>query len=101
VNAKNWGGGLSKNFAKSFEAFGVKLKNPRADWSAVSDDGKTVVISIWRDELDYTDNKRPVLECRQHPRLAEWSTYRGNKLRRQHIEHALRNCDGLFKVVLH
>ena len=53
---------MSKNFAKSFEAFGVKLKNPRADWSAVIDDGKTVVISIWRDELDYTDNKRPVLD---------------------------------------
>jgi len=91
---------VSKNFAKSFEELGAKLGNPRADWSAISSDGKIVVISIWGDELDYSDRTRPILDCRNHKDISEWSAFPGNKLRKHHIEYALNHCDGLFKVVL-
>ena len=63
---------MSKNFASSFKKLGTKLQNPRADWSAVSEDGKIVAISIWRYELDYSDKTRPVFDCRQHKNLGIW-----------------------------
>lgn len=91
---------MSKNFASSFKKLGTKLQNPRADWSAVSEDGKIVAISIWRDELDYSDKTRPVFDCRQHKNIGIWSKYRGNQKRKEHIRHALENCGGRFSVVL-
>ncbi|MEQ9327179.1 MAG: hypothetical protein RJQ21_07775 [Rhodospirillales bacterium] len=91
---------MSKNFARSFASLGTKLQNPRSDWSAVSPDGNKVAISIWRDELDYTDRSRPVFDCRKHKDIATWSTYRGNQKRKEHLRHALENCDGRFGVVL-
>jgi hypothetical protein len=34
-----------------FEFFGTKPVNPRWSWSARSDDGKTVVVTLWQDEF--------------------------------------------------
>lgn len=91
---------MSKNFAKSFATLGTKLGNPRSDWSAVSTDGSKVAISIWRDELDYSDRTRPVFDCRDHKDIAIWSVYRGNQKRKEHIRHAIEHCEGRFSVVL-
>lgn len=91
---------MSKNFVASFKKLGAPLASPRADWSGVSADGKTVAISIWRDELDNSIPGSPILDCRQHKDISVWAEFPGNKKRKAHIEHALSSTDGIFKIVM-
>src|ERR1019366_2706519 len=49
---KKWG------LAEAFAHFGATGRNQRWSWSARSADGKTVVITLWRDGRNYTVERR-------------------------------------------
>ena len=40
----------------AFAHFGAKGKNVRWSWSAKSADGKTVVMTLWKDLIDYSSS---------------------------------------------
>jgi hypothetical protein len=74
---------------------GAKADNPVWGWSAISEDGKTVVVALWDDRFnssgDYSDLFRE-----GDP---DWSSKPGNLSRAKHLRHAKERCDGLFRVV--
>ena len=80
---------------KAFAVYGTKCRNVRWSWSAVSDDGKTVVLVFWKDRapggLDsYSD--------------WGWAGTRvveavGNRYRKEHIQHAINKLGGIVRVV--
>ncbi|MEQ8411167.1 MAG: hypothetical protein RIC51_00555 [Erythrobacter sp.] len=79
----------------AFAFFGASTHNIRQAWSAVSPDGRTVVITLWDHEraadgsVNYFD---PANRWR-------WERRWGNKERIRHLKHALDNCSGRFRVV--
>jgi hypothetical protein len=78
----------------AFAFFGAKSHNIRQAWSAVSEDGKTVVLTIWMHKakdgtIDYFDPSG----------RARWCGRWGNKERKRHIQHALDHCDRMFRIV--
>jgi hypothetical protein len=42
----------SMSLTAAFAHFGTRPANPRWSWSAVSEDGGTVVLALWRDLFD-------------------------------------------------
>jgi hypothetical protein len=45
--------------AEAFAHFGAAGKNQRWSWSARSADGRTVVLTVWKDGLNYT--RKPIV----------------------------------------
>ena len=82
----------------AFAHFGVKPTNPRWSWSAVSEDGKTVVLTLWRDMFDY--KQKPPAYVDPAPNYSDWCDHRGNVDRVRHLKHAAEHCDGLFRGVM-
>jgi hypothetical protein len=81
-----------------FAHFGVVAPHRHFSLSAVSSDGKTVVVAMWEDEFE-----------RQSDRIIYQSRYRpifGGKLRRisnqwiANLKWACRHCDCLVRVVI-
>ncbi|PYB77275.1 MULTISPECIES: hypothetical protein [Rhizobium] len=83
---------------EAFAEFGVVRKNPRWSWSAVSADGKTVVLTIWEDRLDRSSDP-PIYDTLDWP-PETWQSSHSNKERLAHLKIARDNCDGLFRVVI-
>ncbi len=80
---------------EAFAHFGASSHNIRQAWSAASEDGRTVVLTIWRHKaaadrsVDYFDPSG----------AARWQHLWGNKERKRHIRHALDHCAGQIRVV--
>jgi hypothetical protein len=89
----NWG------LAKAFAHFGAKGKNPRWSWSARSMDGKTIVITLWRDGLDF-EAKPIVYDTFNRHDLYKWTDTQGNRERIENLIWARDHCDGHFRVVI-
>ena len=90
------------NKKTAFQYFGTSPKVPRQSWSAISEDKKTVVITIWKDQLKYIDGK-PYWDTfnlpeNQHNRL--WKDQFGNKERISHLLYAKEHLNGLFRVII-
>ncbi len=78
-----------------FEHFGAICKNPRWSWSARSPDGKTVVMTMWEDEIVWDGSKATYqsrARIRTHKRAGETERL-GN------LMWARDNCDGRVRVV--
>ena len=83
----------------AFATFGAKGRNQRWSWSARSDDGKTVVLALWKDQFDYTS--RPVAyDTIGRPDLPGWTDALGNRERIENLVWARDHCDGMFSVVI-
>ena len=90
------------NKKSAFEFFGVKPKVPRQSWSAISEDQKLVVVTIWKDQINYID-KIPQwntfnLPENQNNKL--WVNQFGNKERTKLLKFSLDNLNGLFRVIM-
>jgi hypothetical protein len=82
-----------------FKELGATLKNPRTSWSAISDDRKTVILTMWKDQLDYTS--RPIVyDVFNRADLPNWTNSLGNRERIEHLRWAKENCDGWFRVII-
>jgi hypothetical protein len=79
--------------------FGATGKNPLWSWSARSADGKTVVITLWRDGLDF-GAKPIVYDTFNRADLKTWTHRLGNRERIDNLTWARDHCDGLFRVVI-
>jgi hypothetical protein len=87
--SQNW------TLKSAFAYFGAKATNPRWSWSARSEDGKTVVVTLWDDNIEPDGS----VDLFAHKRLPLWEKTRGNKDRIKNLSHAEDQCDGLFRVV--
>jgi hypothetical protein len=83
---------------EAFKHFGTTGKNQRWSWSARSEDGKTVVITLWKDYLDY--GARPIVYDTLKRANPHASMGPGNRERLENLIWARDHCDGLFRVVL-
>jgi hypothetical protein len=71
-------------FTEAFAKLGYKVRAPRTDWSATSDDG--VCLSLWRTEINWTDLSFDTQIDAGPPDT--WNPA-GNNRRKQHIAEAL------------
>jgi hypothetical protein len=86
--------------ADAFAYFnGATARNSRWGWSGRSPDGRTVVITLWEDEIHY-DGNTLVADMFGHERLHLWTHRLGNRGRIQDLAWARDRCDGLFRVVM-
>ncbi len=85
--------------SKAFAHFGVKIKNYRWRWSDRTDDGKTVVLQLWKDQLVYKDGLASYNDYGDKYLLKQQNKA-GNLARIEDIKWAKAHCDGLFNVVV-
>lgn len=91
---------MAKSWSKeaAFASFGAACKNSRWSWSGRSADGKTVVLTLWRDEFDYGSS--PVSYDCFGRATAAWSDRPGNRERLENLVWARDHCDGMFRIVV-
>ena len=85
---------------KAFRHFGAEKRNPRWSVSARSPDGRTVVLTLWKDRFDHSS--RPMVYDRHYddPRERAWIETPGSRERTENLLWARDNCGGLFRVVI-
>jgi hypothetical protein len=81
-----------------FEHFGVVTSHRHFSLSAVSSDGKTVVVAMWEDEFErhgdrilYQSRYRPIFKGKLRRISKQWIA---------NLKWARRNCDCLVRVVI-
>jgi hypothetical protein len=91
----------TRTLREAFAHFGAKATNPVWGWSARSEDGKTVVLTLWdeEDESLVRQGASVSVDNFGHWELARWTDARGNRDRIRNLRHAQEHCDGLFRVV--
>ena len=82
------------NKTEAFEYFGTKQKNPRWSWSARSEDGNTVVVTLWQDH--FIDGGRKYLG----QGITTLKTRLGHTELMENLRWALDNCDGVVRAVM-
>ncbi|SEP50735.1 hypothetical protein SAMN02990966_07748 [Rhodospirillales bacterium URHD0017] len=92
VNGRKW------TRQACFQHFDALCRNPRWSWSARSADGKTVVMTMWEDEIvwkgrtaTYQSLSRNVTRKRKRP---------GETERLENLKWARDHCGGLVRVVM-
>ena len=91
------------NKKQAFEMFGLKQTNHVWSWSAISEDGKTVATTVWADQVDRTSDASLFVDTFDLPynqRNELWKDANGNRERIEHLAHAIRELDGLVRVLL-
>ena len=85
---------------EAFARFGAVRRHVRRSWSAVSDDGGTVVLALWSDRFRWKD--RPLTyDGSERPGLRDGAAQRvGNQERLEHLIYARDRCGGQFRVVM-
>ncbi|MBC6442723.1 MAG: hypothetical protein GDA53_06310 [Rhodobacteraceae bacterium] len=84
---------------EAFAAAGFTLRNPRCDWSAMSDDGKKVALTVWSDEINKSRAPWSYGDIAAQ-KLAIWQNRAGNSVRKRHLRHVRNHCDGRAELVL-
>jgi hypothetical protein len=91
---------LKRTLAEAFAYFdGAKAVNPRWAWAAQSDDGKTVVLTMWTDQISWR-RERLLYQAKVKPGRDAWVKLQGNQDRIDKLQHAQNNCGGLFRAVI-
>lgn len=91
---------MKRTLAEAFAYFdGAKAANPRWGWAAQSDDGRTVVLTMWKDQMSL-DGDHLVYRAIARAGKDEWVKRPGNKDRLRKLQHAIDNCGGLFRAVI-
>ena len=78
---------------------GAKGRNPRWSWSARSPDGRTVVLTLWEDDIR-DDGTTIRVDMFGQGQRRQWPSKLGNKERIENLIHARDRCGGLFRVVM-
>jgi hypothetical protein len=78
-----------------FAHFGAQCANFRWSWSARSPDGKTVVVTMWSDEIRTEGDRLAYYSTATRP-----SNELGSRERRANLIWARDNCGGLVSVVV-
>jgi hypothetical protein len=88
--------GMTKSWTKTeaFEYFRAKQKNPRWSWSARSEDGKTVVLTLWQDH--FIDGGRKYLA----QGITTIETRLGHLELMENLRWAIDHCDGVVRAVM-
>ncbi len=87
--------------SEAFGFFNTKLRNARLDLSARNEADKTVVLALWRDQLDYS--KRPAVSYRLRrsgAKMPDWLELPVNRTRLDDLRWAREHCEGCFRVVI-
>ncbi len=83
----------------AFKEAGVTAKNPRWSWSARSEDGKVVVMTLWKDLIDY--KAKPIsYNTFDRENLSAWVDRLGNRERLENLKWVRNHCDGRFRVII-
>lgn len=82
-----------------FEHFGAARSRRHFGGSAISDDGVTVVVAMWDDEIVRLNDGRITYQSRFGPALRGKSR-RINLQWISHLKWAVAHCDGLIRVVV-
>ncbi len=85
--------------AECFRAFDAKGANPRWSWSARSEDGTTVVLTLWQDGIK-VQGKSVTYDSFDLEGSGEWRSLPGNRERIENLKWARDKCGGLFRVVI-
>ena len=85
--------------AAAFAHYGVKPKNPRWSWSARSEDGKIVVMTLWKDHFNFKTSPISYDDFGDE-HLQKWVKRPGNIERIENLKWARDNCGGVFRVVV-
>jgi len=85
--------------AEAFRQAGVIAKNQRWSWSARSADGKTVVMTLWKDLINYK-TKPITYSTFDRENRSVWIDRPGNHERLENLKWARDHCDGLFRVII-
>jgi hypothetical protein len=88
--AKKW------THTAAFAYFGTKPRNVQWSWSARSDDGKTVVVTLWQDEFKRQGNK---MVYARPGNLEEPDTRPGHVEMMQNMQWAIDHLDGRVNVI--
>ena len=78
---------------------GARGRNPRWSWSARSPDSRTVVLTLWEDDIR-EDGSTIRIDTFSHGRGRQWQDKPGNKERIENLICARNHCGGLFRVVM-
>lgn len=91
---------MSKTWTKraAFAHFGAVGKNDRWSWSARSPDGSVVVLTLWRDEFNYSTD--PPTYSSFGRKWASRENRPGNNERRDNLVWARDHCGGVFRAVI-
>lgn len=90
---------MSSGLKKCFAHFNAKGRNSRWSWSARTEDGSVVVLTLWLDLIKYVGGKPTYLPTR-HENLQVWQHKPGNTERLENLKWARDNCNGVFSVVI-
>jgi hypothetical protein len=90
--AENW------TLAQSFAFFGAVATNRVWSWSARSADEKTVVLTLWEDEIT-RDSGRIIYDMRNHPKRETWQKKLGNRDRTKNLALAYGNPEVTVRAV--
>ncbi|MGC1779953.1 MAG: hypothetical protein WBB34_18620 [Xanthobacteraceae bacterium] len=85
----------------SFEHFDAVRSRRHFGGSAISEDGETVVVALWEDEIlrDGSDSSRVTYESRCGPTL-KGKTDRVSLQWKSHLKWAMAHCNGFVRVVV-
>lgn len=86
------------NLSDCFRHFGAKGRNARWSWSARSEDGRVVVITLWKDRVSVVDGN--VIYNDVDVDTSAWVHRPGNRERLENLCWARDNCDGFFRAVV-
>ena len=84
--------------SECFAHFGAKGANPRWSWSARSEDGTVVVITLWKDRLSFDGGA--IVYDDMGIDTGAWVDRPGNRERIENLKWARDNCDGYFRAVV-
>jgi len=85
--------------AECFKRYDAKGRNTRWSWSARSADGKTVVLTLWKDGISVS-NGLTTYDSFSPDGRAAWIDTSGNRERLENLVWARDNCGGEFRVVI-
>ena len=88
-----------KTKKEGFAYFGIKQTNERWSWSGVSEDGKTVALTIWTDQKSYNKDNKSYTTSTFNCNNALWKDDQGNKGRIDHIKHCKAELNGKFRAI--
>jgi hypothetical protein len=89
--AKKW------THTAAYKHFGTKPKNVQWSWSARSDDGKTVVVTLWQDRFKRRNNHLSYESLGFDPGNPD--TRPGFRELMENLTWAQSHCGGQFKVI--
>jgi len=81
---------------EAFRTYGVKPRNPNWSWSGRSEDDKTVVVTLWKDEFNGPAGQMTYAR----PDRGDWSDGPGFRYFIEDLVWARDNCEGVVRVIV-